>query len=179
MEAKGFRVNMSKTTFMVSRLKLDVLRDAGKYPCGVCRSGVGVAFISCTQCKHWMHKKCSGLKKLTPDPTYVCPRCSRVPGVRPIDGMPLKKIQIDDCELAVVDRLCYLGDMLCAAGSYMAVAIACCKCAWGKFGEPLPLLTAQSISFTSNGGMFNSWVRSAMLHTSEMWAASSDTLPST
>ena len=176
MEAKGFRVNMPKTKFMVSGLELDVLRDSGKFPCSVCRSGVGAASIFCTKCKHWVHKKCSGLKTLTPDPAYVCPRCLGAPGVRPIDGRPLKTVQVDGCELEVVDRFCYLGDMLSAGGGCMTAAIARCKSAWGKFRQLLPLLTARSISFKTKGRVFDSCVRSAMLHASETWPMSSAAL---
>ena len=28
--------------------------------------------IFCSGCKHWVHKKCSGLKGLTKDPDYRC-----------------------------------------------------------------------------------------------------------
>ena len=65
MEAKGLRVNMPKTKIMVSGINLDVLKDSGKFPCGVCRMGVGVASTLCSVCKHWVYKKCSGLKTLT------------------------------------------------------------------------------------------------------------------
>ena len=41
MEKKGLRVNMGKTKIMESSINLDVLKKSGKYPCGVCQSGVG------------------------------------------------------------------------------------------------------------------------------------------
>ena len=41
MEKKGLRVNMGKTNIMESGINLDVLKKSGKYPCGVCQSGVG------------------------------------------------------------------------------------------------------------------------------------------
>ena len=40
-----------------------------------CRTGVGSNSIFCETCKHWVHKKCSGLKRLTEDPDYRCTRC--------------------------------------------------------------------------------------------------------
>ena len=43
MEKKGLRVNMGKTKIMESGINLDVLKKSGKYPCGVCQSGVGVS----------------------------------------------------------------------------------------------------------------------------------------
>ena len=88
MEAKGLRVNMDKTKFMVSGVDLDVLHDSSKFTCAVCRAGVGTSSIQCVGCKHWVHKKCSGLKTLVKDPTYQCPRCRGDPSVRPIGGRP-------------------------------------------------------------------------------------------
>ena len=41
MEKKGLRVNMGKTKIMVSGMNLDILKKAGKDPCGVCQVGVG------------------------------------------------------------------------------------------------------------------------------------------
>ena len=41
MEKKGLRVNMGKTKIMESGINLDVLKKSGRYPCGVCQSGVG------------------------------------------------------------------------------------------------------------------------------------------
>ncbi len=106
----------------------------------------------------------------------MCPRCLGAPSVRPIDGRPLKTVQVDDCELEVVDRFCYLGDMLSAGGGCMAAAIARCKSAWGKFRQLLPLLTVCSICFKTKGRVFNSCVRSAMLHASETWPMSTAAL---
>ena len=37
-----------------------------------CHTGVGSNIIFCNGCKHWVHKKCSGLKRLTKDPDYRC-----------------------------------------------------------------------------------------------------------
>ena len=38
------------------------------------RTGVGSNSIFCNGCKHWVHKKCSGLKHLTKDADYRCIR---------------------------------------------------------------------------------------------------------
>ena len=92
LESRGLHVNMGKIKFMASGLDLDVLRDSGKYPCAVCRSGVGrVSSILCSKCNFWVHKKCSGLRTLAEDPTYECPRCRGEPGVRPIACRPFKE----------------------------------------------------------------------------------------
>ena len=69
MESKGLRVNRGKTKFMASGINLDVLRDSGKFPSAVCRTGMGqVSGILCTKCVHWVHKKCTGQKTVVKDP---------------------------------------------------------------------------------------------------------------
>ena len=93
MESKGLRVNMKKTKVMCCGKDLDVLKDAGKFPCGVCRRGVGSNSILCSGCSHWIHKACSGLKgRLTEDPTFICSRCKSL--ARPIDGRPFVHIAV-------------------------------------------------------------------------------------
>ena len=63
MEKKGLRVNIGKTKIMESGINLDVLKKSGKYPCGVCLTGVGsITAILCDGCEPWVHKKCSGIK---------------------------------------------------------------------------------------------------------------------
>ena len=74
MEKKGLRVNAGKTKVMICRMGLDLLQSSGEFPWAVCRTGVGSNSIFCNGCKHWVHKKCSGLKCLTKDPDYRCTR---------------------------------------------------------------------------------------------------------
>ena len=54
---------------------LDLLQSSGKFPCAVSRTGVGSNSIFCSDCKHWVHKKCSGLKHLTKDSDNRCTWC--------------------------------------------------------------------------------------------------------
>ena len=176
LESKGLRVNMSKTKFMVSGRNLDVLHDSGKHPCAVCRKGVRENSILCTKCNFWVHGNCSGLGRIKPIPRYACPRCSSAPGVRPIDGRPIEEVQVGDSTLEAVDRFCYLGDMLSVGGGCTAAAIARCRCAWGKFRENLPLLTARALPFKIRGRLFNSVVRSSLLHATETWQMSLEAL---
>ena len=163
LESKGLHVNMTKTKFMASGLGLDILQDSGKFPCAVCRMGVGRSSIRCSKCNLWVHyKKCSGLKTLSEDLSYECPRCRGVPGVRPVDGRPFKEVEVGDCVLEAVDRFCYLGDMLSVGGGCMAAATARCRCAWGKFRENLPLLTSKPVPFDLRGRLFSSNVRTVV-----------------
>ena len=177
LESKGLRVNMSKTKFMASGLDLGVLHDSGKYPCAVCRTGVGNNSILCTKCNFWVHKKClRKTEKVMFIPDYVCRRCAGEKDVPLIDGRPFEEVQVGDSTLEAVDRFCYLGDMLSAGGGCMAAAIARCRCAWGKFRENLPLLTARALPFKIRGRLFASVVRNSLLHATETWPMTSDVL---
>jgi hypothetical protein len=175
MENKGLRVNMRKTKIMLSGLGLDLLKDTGAFPCAVCRSGVGRNSILCSQCRMWVHKRCSGVVgRLTTDPEYVCPRCRNI--ARPIDGRPLTQVNIDGTELDVEASFCYLGDMLSAGGGCEhAIAARCCV-AWGKFRKLLPILTSRHLSFKIRGNVYSACVRSSMLHGSETWAPNASDL---
>ena len=116
MEKKGLRVNMGKTKIMESGINLDVLKKSGKYPCGVCQSGVGSSnAIFCGGCKRWVHKKCSGIKgPLRPDPEFRCARCLGT--ARAIDEREVSEVEVGNEKLEVVPEFCYLGDMLSAGG---------------------------------------------------------------
>jgi len=86
MESKG--LCMKKTKILVSGVGLDLLQVSGNFY-AVCRKGVGVNSIMCSQCKHWVPKKCSGLiGRLITDPQFICPRCQGIS--RPIDGRPTR-----------------------------------------------------------------------------------------
>ena len=75
MEEKGLRVNAGKTKIMICGTGLDLLQSSGEFPCPVCRTGVGSNSIFCKGCKHWVHKKCNGLKRLIEDLDYRCTGC--------------------------------------------------------------------------------------------------------
>ena len=159
LESKGLHVNMTKTKFMASGLGLDILQDSGKFPCAVCRTGVGGSSVQCSKCNLWVHyKKCSGLKTLSDDMSYECPCCRGEPGV----CRPFNEVEVGDCVLEAVDRFCYLSDMLSAGGGCMAAATARCRCAWGKFRENLPLLTSKPVPYDLRGRLFSSNVRTVV-----------------
>ena len=56
---KGLKVNVAKTKVLISSRGLNTIKESGNNPCGVCVKGVGVNSIYCSNCKHWIHKRCS------------------------------------------------------------------------------------------------------------------------
>ena len=167
MEKKGLRVNAGKTKVMICGTGLDLLQSSGEYPCAVCLTGVGNNSIYCNGCKLWVHKKCSGLQRLTPNPDYRCARCTG--NARPIDGRPQSEVQVGPDKLEVVASFCYLGDMLSAVGGCEMAVTTRVKAAWKKFRELLPVFTSCHLSYKTRGRVYSSCVRSAMLHASETW----------
>ena len=125
---------------------------AAKFPCTVCRTGVGSNSIFCNGCKHWVHKKCNGLKHLTKDPDYRCTRCQGT--AHPLDGRPQKEVQGGPDKLEVVLSFCYLGDMLSAAGGCKLSTTTRVKTAWKK--DLLPVLSSHHLSFKTGSRVYSS-----------------------
>ena len=165
MEKKGLRVNAGKMKIMICDTGLDLLQSSGEFPCTVCRTGVGSNSIFCNSCKHWVHKKCSGLKRLTKDPDYRCIRCQGT--ANPLDGRPHREVRPN--KLEVVASFCYPGNMLSAAGGCELSTTTHVKTAWKKFKELLPVLSSCHLSFKTHGHVYSSCLRSAILHASETW----------
>ena len=167
MEKKGLRVNAGKTNIMICGTGLNLLQSSGEFPCAIGRTGVGSNSIFCSGCKHWVHKKCSGLKHLKKDPDYRCTRCQGT--ACHLDGRPQKEVQVGPDKLEVVASFCYLRDMLLAAGGFELSTTTHVKTAWKKFKDLLPVLSSRHLSFKTCGCVYSSCVRSAMLHASETW----------
>jgi len=71
--------------------------------------------------------------------------------------------------LEVVDKFCYLGDMLSVAGDADAAVKARIRIGWNKFRQLVLLLTNRDILSIRRGRLYSSCVRSSMLHGSETW----------
>ena len=123
--------------------------------------------IFCNGCKHWVHKKCSGLMRLTKDTDYRCTRSQETACL--LDGRPQREVQVRPDKLEVVASVCYLGDMLSAAGGCELSTTIWLKTAWKKFKELLPVFSSCHLSFKIHGHMYSSCVQSAMLYASEAW----------
>lgn len=170
MESKGLKVNVAKTKVMMWR---DGNREeTGKWPCSICKKGVGRNSIECTTCKKWVHKKCSGVKG---DLEKVCQKfiCSRCVSGSNFEqsGLKEERFKVDEeLSLEKVDRFCYLGELLSCNGDVDTAVTARMRGAWNKFRELSPILTAKKVSLKVKGKIYVSCVRSCMLYGSETWA---------
>ena len=77
LESKGWiEGEHGKTKIVISGINLHILQTSGKYPCIVCRKGVGKNSIFCSGCSFWVHKKYSDIPgRLVEDPDFRCRRC--------------------------------------------------------------------------------------------------------
>ena len=171
LETKGLRVNMGKTKILCSSYGVNQRTKTGKWPCGVCRKGVGVNSIYCNSCKHWIHKRCSGTKgKLMEDAEFKCKNCiNSIPLVE-----PTVKVLVGEDHLDMVKTFCYLGDVVGNNGGCADAITNRVRGAWKKFRELLPILTNRAISLHIRGHVFSAAVRSVLLHASETWPMTSE-----
>ena len=152
MEKNGLRVNAGKTKVMICGTGLDLLQSSGEYPCTVFRTGVGNNSIYCNGCKLCVHKECSGLRRLIPNPDYRSARC--MGNARSIEGRPQNEVQVRLDMLEVVASFCYLGNMLSAGGGCEITVTTHVKTAWKKFRDLLPDVTSRHFSYKTRGHVY-------------------------
>jgi len=74
--------------------------------------------------------------------SYICRGCSN-----PVISTGHTSVDIGaSANLEVVDKFCYLGDMLSVDGDADAAVKARIRIGWNKFRQLLPLLTSRDIS---------------------------------
>jgi len=71
--------------------------------------------------------------------------------------------------LELVDKFCYLGDMLSVDGDADAAVEARIRIGWNKFRQLVPLFTNKDVSLIMRVRLYSSCVQSSMLHGSETW----------
>jgi hypothetical protein len=168
MEEKGLRVNMGKTKVMKCQVMRGRTVAIGKFPCGVCRTGVRGNSIQCKKCEKWVHKKCSGVKsKLVVDDDFECSRCRG--DVKELDEKRHLLLRQGD-KLECVDTFCYLGDTLGRGGGVEDAVRTRVRCAWAKFRELSPLLTVRGVPLRLKGKIYKACVQSVLIYGSETWA---------
>ena len=135
---------------------------------------LGILFYE-TQCS-WLHKV---LSHVIPD--YPPSGCDQVTwpsstfwGPGHICGADEARrfkfgLCIEHKELELVDKFCYLGDMLSVDWDADATVEARIRIGWSKFRQMVPLLTNKDVTLIMRGRLYSSYVRSIMLHGSETW----------
>src|SRR3989441_12481350 len=171
LKVKGLRVNIGKTKVMNCKVGVGQVENSGKYPCGVCREGVGRNSICCTSCKKCIHKRCSmvvgSLVKVAKVGDFKCRNCSGR-GVKVADGV--RQVVLGAMvELEVVDKFCYLGDVIGKGGGAKEASRARVRCAWGKFRDLRRLLTARGASLRVKGKIYRACVQRVLVYSSETW----------
>ena len=125
-----------------------------KWPCWICKEGVGRNSIKCTKFHKWIHKRCSKIKgKLKEDAQFQCALCVLGPDAHSSvkDVGSVGTVLGQDCELEQVDRFCYLGDMLGSGEGAEEASRTRVRCAWAKFNELGPILTCRGATWKLKG----------------------------
>jgi len=79
--------------------------------------------------------------------------------VNPVTGTGCTSVDIgDDANLELVDKFCYLGDMLSVDRDADAAVETRIQIGWKIFRQLVPLLTNKDISLTVRGRLYSSCV---------------------
>ena len=131
LKEKGLRVNIGKTKVMNCKVGVGQVENSGKFPCGICRKGVGVNSICCISCKKWIHKRCSGVGgSLGKMGDFTCRIC--IGGGIKLVGEAKQFVFGTSNKIEVVEKFCYLGDVIRKEGGAEESLRARVRCAWGK-----------------------------------------------
>ena len=88
--------------------------------------------------------------------------------MNPVNGTGRTSVDIGvNANLELVDKFCYLGDMLSVDGGADAAVENRIRIARNKFTQLVALLTNKDISLKMRGRLYSSCVRSSMLYGSE------------
>ena len=96
---------------------------------------------------------------------FICRRYKReLSETRQVNGL-----HIDGHEYEIVDKFCYLGDMLSQEGGCEHAILKRIQIGWLKFRELSGLLIGKGMSLKSKGIIYTTCIRPAMLYSSETW----------
>ena len=165
------KVNIGKTKWMISGNNGSVKETSGRWPCAVCKKGVGRNSLQCTGCQKWVHSKCSGVKGSLSrfSVNFKCKVCmGNIQDA--IHSSESKVLDLGDgMSIEEVGSFCYLGDTISKQGGAGEAVTARVRSGWKKFKELAPFLTDKHTSMTVRGQVYDACVRSAMLYGSETW----------
>ena len=140
-----------------------------KHPCSVCLKGVGANSIRCTQCVQWVHARYSRVKGSLKnvESSFICRRCKgELCETRQVNSQ-VNGLHIDGDEYEIVDKLCYLGDMLSQEGGCEHAIFKGIQTGWLKFRKVSGLLIGKGMSLRAKGIIYTTCIRPAMLYGSE------------
>ena len=123
--------------------------------------------IQCTSCQKWVHRKYSGIEgsRYKVMKTFICRGC-----MNSVTGIGCTSVDTGiNANLELVDKFCYLRDMLSVERDADAAVENRIRIGWNKFRQLAPLLTNKDISLKVRGRLYSSYLRSRMLHGSETW----------
>jgi len=97
--------------------------------------------------------------------SFLCRGC-----VNPLTGTGCTSVDTgENANLELVDKLCYLGEMLSVDGDADAAVEMRIRIGWNKFWQLVPLLTNKDISLVVRWRLYTGCVQSSILHGSETW----------
>src|SRR2546425_8362115 len=173
LKEKGLRMNIGKTKVMNCKVGVGQVENSGKYPCGICRTGVGGNYICFTACKKWIHGRCSGVMgDLAKVKDFKCRNCSGG-GRKVVDGVRQFVLGAME-ELEIVDKFYYLGDVIGKGGVAEEASRTRVRCAWRKFRDLRMLLTARGASLRVKGKIYRVCVQRVLVYGSETWPMKKD-----
>ena len=153
---------MGKTHILISRPGLDILQKSGKDQCDMCLMDISYRSIFCEGCSSWVHKR------WRVSLTFWCPFPPLNTGpTRPVDGRPRQRSQGEAGGGAILQL--HRGLLILMWWLWTRIHHKR-PCSMGKFNELLTILISCSFTITSRRRVYDSCVRSAMLHASETWA---------
>ena len=138
-----------------------------------CGKRVGSKSILCPSYKHWIYHHCCWIRgSLSDAVNFICPICQD--GTH-LDSQPQPPVTLAGNNLEVVDKFCYLDDMLVTA---MTVKSLPPSQGWneaGKGSESWNISCALRLSLlNSRAFLFKSCVQTVLLYDSETWPAKSE-----
>ena len=102
--------------------------------------------------------------------SFICRRCNgELCESRQVYSQ-VNGLHIDGDEYEIVDKFCYLGDMLSQEGGCEHAILKRIQTGWLKFRELSGLLIGKGMSLKSKGIIYTTCIRPVMLYGSETWA---------
>ena len=99
---------------------------------------------------------------------FTCRNCT-AGGVKVVDEVKQFMLGNSD-KMEVVEKFCYLGDVIGKGCGEEESSIARVRCAWGNFMDLKMLLAARGASLRVKGKMYRACVQRVLVYGSETWA---------